>query len=216
MNADTMGEFLKSYAEGWFGLKVGQGIVPAKITPRTASSEVLTLQYLTNKGKSTLSKDLVWHGERDLLVRGYPDLGCVKVGPTVGYLRVRPAKQFKKGFVSSNVELFVPNQSQIKKVFPRFVASTTNKELIWQVFDREYFHPLRAVELMDEGEGVGYPLSKNFGLYCDSNHPNLLILYKNRSIGAYKDKTFQLFQTFKDFKEQFQRETAVEAVICPR
>lgn len=215
-DADTLQEFQKSYGEGWFGLKVGGEVFPAKIVSRSASKESLTLSYLANKGGATLSKDVPWVGGREALVRGYPDLGCIKVGPTVGYLKTRPTKQFKKGYVSANVELFVPNHTQIRKVFPKFASSPGNKELVWQVFRREYWTPAQAVRDLDAGEGVGYPLSPCFGLYASAECENLLILYRNKSVGVYKNNKFELFNGFSILKEQFQRETKVECAICPR
>lgn len=209
MSADIISEFQKSFSDGWFGLKQGGELFPAQVASRTAAKEVLPVKYIANKSGSTLSKDVLWQTERDSLVRGYPTLGCVKIGPTVGYLKVRPQKQYKKGYVPSNVELFVPNYTQIRRSFPKFVATASSKEVVWQIFNREFFHPERAVQLMEEFEGVGYPLSYNFGLYCDSEHENLMILYKNRVIGVYKDKQFELFKGFALLKEQFERETKV-------
>ena len=213
MSADIIGEFQKSFAEGWFGLKLNGNVFPAQVATRTAAKEVLPIKYIANKGGSTLSRDVIWQTERESVLRAYPLLGCLKIGPTCGYLKVRPQKQYKKGYVPSNVELFIPNQSQIKRSFPKFVATPSQKEVVWQVFNREFFHPDRAVQLMDEGEGVGYPLSYNFGLYCDSEHTNPMILYKNRTIGAYTGKEYELFKGFDLLKDQFERETKVTCKV---
>lgn len=214
--ADTMPEFIKSYNEGFFGLKLKGSILPAKIVPiREAARNVLCLSYMATKDGKYLSHDLNWESSREDLIRDYPDLGCLKVGPTVGYLSVRPARQYKKGYVPANVQIYVPNQSQIRKVFPRFIATSNSKDVVWQVFNREYWEAKEAVRLMDEGEGVGFPLSKNFGLYCHAEQPHLILIHKTHDVGVYnKDGQFELFKHFGHLKEQLARETNVEARVC--
>lgn len=214
-DADIKEEFTKSFSDGWFGLKIKDDIFPAKLSlNREVGRNTLPLQYMATKEGKFLSYDLDWTSQRDQLIRDYPDLGCVKVGQTVGYLSVRPQRQYKKGFVPNNVSVFAPNQTQIRKVFPRFIASSGDKGVVWQVFNRERWEPKEAVRLLDEGEGVGYPLSKDFGLYCHSELPNLILLCKTHDVGVYKDGKFQLFKNFKHLAEQFQRQTDTEAVVC--
>jgi hypothetical protein len=215
-NADTLAEFVKSFSDGYFGLRIGDNIFPAKLAERpNTARENLALSYIPANGKQPLSRDINWQTERDMLIRGYPDLGCIKVSQTVGYLKTRPARQFKKGYVTANVELFVPNATEIKKSFPRFVASASSKSVVWQIFNREYWTPAEAVRLMDAGEGAGYPLSPHFGLYMRADTPNLLILHKNKDVGVYRDGRFELFDKFDLLKEQFTRETKTEVHVCP-
>lgn len=215
-NADTLSEFMKSYIDGWVGLKQDKIIIPCRIakdleTP-TPNGHIV-FRYLTSKEGKELSKDLNWVTDRNNLIRGYPDLGMVKVGPTVSYLKTRPFRQFKKGYVPANVEMFIPNVAEIRKVFPRFIVSSASREVVWQVFNREYWHPTEAIRLMDAGEGVGYPISQNFALYCRADIANILLLHKNRDIGVY-DGDFKLFKASSMFKEQFTRETTVECKVA--
>lgn len=215
-DADTMEEFSKSYSDSIFGIRMKEGVFPCFIAPRSEVGKgSIPLIYYTGPGKGEQrSHDLNWVAERDTLVREFPFLGCFKVGPTVGYLRVNPLKQYKKGYFTSNVEVFCPNTSEVRKVFPRFVPSSGLKEVVWQVYRREFFHPLRAVELIEEGEGVGYPLSSNFGLYIRADSPNPIILHKSRDAGVYKKGVFELFKPYELLKEQFARETKVECKVC--
>jgi len=215
--ADTINEFIKSYHEGWFGLRLNdKQLVPSHITETRQKAEgYVALRYIPKAGSSQeLSHDLNWISEKEKLERGYPDLGMIKIGHTVGYMKTRPYRQFKKGYVPANVELFVPNYTEIRKQFPRFVVSSSNREVIWQVFNREWWHPLEAIRLMDEGEGVGYPVSHNFGLYCRADVDNILILRKNRDIGVYTGGRFEIFKGSEMFKEEFTRETKVECFTC--
>jgi hypothetical protein len=215
--ADTLDEFRKSFSDGWFGIKINGKVYPAVIDQNKIGETdrgVLPVKYIPIKTtQSTLSAEIKWDTERDRLLRAYPSLGCVKAGQTVGYLRVRPLRQYQKGYVYSNADLYVPNLSQIKKFFPRQSTSTGSREIVWQLWNREYWHPMAAVELMDSGEGVGYPLSQNFGLYCNSELPHLIIMHKNHDVGAYKDGQFELFNKFGLLKEQFTRETTVACKV---
>lgn len=212
-DADTLPEFVKSYSEGFFGLKMKSDVVPCKIAIKDTpiKTDVLALQYMVSSNGKYLSHEMNWLASRTDIQRGYPDLGCVKIGPTMGYLSVRPFRQFKKGYVPANAVIYVPNQSQIRKVMPRFIASTASKEVIWQVFNREYWELARALELMEEGEGVGYPLSQNFGVYLHSEHVNPLIICKNHDAGVVKGERVELFKNFSHLREQLLRETELEA-----
>jgi hypothetical protein len=209
-SADTIEEFQKSYADSYFGLRIKDKVFPAKI--KAVSRNVLTCTYTAAKSGGTLSHEIDWLTGRDILDRDYPDLGCVKIGPTVGYMSVRPYRQFKKGYVPDNAEIMVPNKQQIRKVLPRFVPSTSHKDVVWAVYNPEYWHPDEARRLFSVGEGVGYPLSINFSLYLNSDVPNPLIGYKTRSIGVYNEskRRYELFKGMEIFKEQFERETKVK------
>jgi hypothetical protein len=214
-DADTQEEFVKSYADGFFGVKIDGKVYPSRVVKdRVTKRTVLPIRYMCDKEGKELSMDVDWVAGRGTILRGYPDLGCIKVGPTLAYLSVRPLRQYKKGYVPDNVLLHIPNQYQIRKVLPRFIATSSSKEVVWQVFNREYWELAAAVALLDKSEGVGYPLSQNFGIYLHSDHPNPIILCKNHDAGVYKDGKVELFKNFGVWKEQFQRETGVEANVC--
>lgn len=215
-DADTQDEFIKSYNEGYFGIKLEGKVFPCRVDRSREATKrtILPLRYLINKDGKELSKDVDWVAERDALIRGYPDLGCIKVGPTLAYLSVRPLRQYKKGYVSDNVNVHIPNQFQIRRIFPRFIATPASKEVVWQVFNREYWELAKAVELLDTGEGAGYPLSQNFGIYLHSDHPNPIILCKNHDAGVFKNGKVEFFKNYSVLKEQFQRETGEEAGVC--
>jgi hypothetical protein len=213
-DADTKEEFIKSFQEGHFGLKIKDEIFPARIAgTRNVSRNILPLSYMATKDGKYLSFDLDWTTQREMLIRDYPDLGCVKMGPTVGYLSTHPKRQFKKGYVPANVGAMIPNQTQIRRIFSRFIASSGSKDVIWQVFRRERWEPKEAIRLMDEGDGVGYPLSKDFGVYLNADLPNPLILCKTHDVGVF-DGEFKLFKNFSFLAEQFERQTETKIGVC--
>lgn len=216
MNADTIEEFLKSFKEGFFGLRIGEELYPARLADRVSGRGVIPLQYMVNDKGSFQSHDVTWETQRENIIRGYPDLGYFKVGPTCGYVRTRPYRQYQKGYVPSNVEVFIPNLTQIRMVFPRFIATGNSKELVWQIYNRQLWHPDAALKALADGEGAGYPLSNNFAVYLNSGAEVPILCMKNRDVGVVNSAgKYELFKKFADLKEQFQRETTVEAYVKP-
>lgn len=215
--ADVIEEFIKSYNGAYFGLRIDGKVYPAMLSQerRADRAGVLALSYFpTKEGKSKKSYDLDWISGRDNLVRGFPDLGNLKIGQTYAYVSVRPQRQWKKGYVPENVELYIPNIQQIQKVWPRYYVSSTSRGLIWQIYNREFWHPKAAIEALEKGENLGYPLSQHFGVYITDNNVSPIITHKKVDIGVYSENKFQLFPAYGVYVEQFKRETTEECVVC--
>lgn len=208
--ADVIEEFMKSYSSSWFGVKniLGTGVVPCQLAKdRTAAKGMLPVTYMVSSEGKMLSHDLKWDTERNNIVRGYPTLGAVKAGPTVGYISVKPRRQFKKGYVPENVDMHVPNSTDIRKLFPRMLISPASRRVVWQIFNRTYWKPQEAISLINDGEGVGYPLSAHFSVYIGENWDSPMLLHNAQIVGAHRDGVFKLLPEYKIYKEQFERET---------
>lgn len=208
--ADVIEEFARSFSSSWFGVKglVGSGVVPCILAKdRQVAKGFLAIGYMVGADGKMLSHDLKWDTERQHIIRDYPTLGALKAGPTVGYLSVKPRRQFKKGYVPENVDMYVPNAADIRKLFPRLLVSPTSKRVVWQVFNRNYWSPRDAIGLINDGEGVGYPLSAHFSVYIGDNWDSPMLLHNSTIVGAHRDGVFRLLPEYKIYREQFERET---------
>lgn len=213
MDADKQEEFERSFGGSYFGFKHNGKVFPAKLAvdrAKPAAGSMPMTYYLDQEGKS-LSYDLRWLTEREKLIRGYPTLGNIKVQNTFAYLSVRPSRQYRKGFAPENVTMVIPNLKDIQSKLPKFFVPKNSPKVAWRVFNEEYWHPALAAALMDQGEELGYPLSKNFATYISAAWETPLISYKGQDVGNYERGDWRLFQNFVHLKEQFQRETGVVA-----
>lgn len=215
--ADTAEEFCKSFDGSWFGLRLGEKVYPAVLTglqtKGTVGIQYFTAPYGSTEGiKQTLS--LKWEDRDKHLVRDYPNLGAVKFGPTVAYLSVKPRRQWKKGYYASNISMTVPNEALVKKEIPNIRLMTNNRDLVWQVYNRELFNPWYALDCLNKGEGLGYPLSRHFGLYITDSCRDPVISYKHSgSAGVFQGGKFKLLANFRHLKELFSRETKTSISI---
>lgn len=213
--ADVLEEFSRSFSTSWFAVKDGGFGTPGTTIPCQLAKDrgavakgYLALSYMVDRTGKMLSADLRWETHRQCIIRDYPTLGAVKAGPTVGYLSVKPRRQFKKGYVAENIDMHVPNQADIRKLFPRMlITSPGAKRVVWQVFNRDLWSPKDAIALIEEGEGIGYPLSEHFSVYIGDSWDSPMLLHNTSVIGAYRDKVFRLLPEYKIYREQFERET---------
>lgn len=213
--ADTLNEFVRSYERSWVGMRGENGrVYPARINfgAFDASTGVLKLKRISDPDKPEEESELVWKQDRMTLVRDMPDLGMISLGPTIGYLSTKPARHWHKGYYPNNVLLHIHNLPDISAVEKLATFHTKLPKVLWQVYNREYWHPKEAIRLIEEGEGVGYPLSKHFGVYLQKDVEHPLIAYKKELAGVYsKEGNWVFLDRFKPCVEQFKRETNVEA-----
>lgn len=211
--ADTIQEFVRSYNGSWVGLRIGDKIFPAALNSgRLVTPEHLGLKYNTNPEGAQLQRDINWLTDRDSILRDFPDLGMIQIGATIGYLSTKPYRQWHKGYYPQHVKVWVPNLDDIRALKPEVRFASSHPYVLWQVYNREFWHPTEAVRLLGLGEGVGYPLSRNFGVYTKMDFENPLICYKGSTIGAYEgSEGWVLFDNFKQYTTQFKRETQMEA-----
>lgn len=211
--ADIIEEFAKSFSSSWFGAKdLGIGpagmIIPCQVArDRMVPPGILPITYMADNTGRMLSYDVRWDIGRTNLIRTFPNLGAVKAGPTVAYLGVKPRRQFQKGYVPENIDCHIPNKEEIRKVFPRLLLGPNTKRLVWQVFNRTYWTPQAAIKLIEEGEGIGYPLSAHWSVYVSGQWEDPLLMRNNKIVGAYRDKRFKLLPDFLIYKDEFKRDT---------
>lgn len=209
--ADTIEEFRRSYNGSWFGLRHNGKVYPATLASnRQITPEHLGVKYHTTQEGAPLQKDVNWASDRLNLLRDYPDLGMVKIGATVGYLSVDPLRQWHKGYYPPNIKVHVPNGPDIKQINPNVRFTPSHPYIVWQVYNREFWHPSEAIRLIGEGEGVGYPLSPNFSVCALKEFEYPVLCYKRKTIGNYNGG-WKLVDPYKIYKDQFRRETKVEA-----
>ncbi len=215
--SDTVEEFLKSFGKSWLAVITDpkEGVVhPAKIDhKKTSSKGGVCFRYMVDKeGSKELSTEIDWTTGRDNLIRDYPDLGMLKVGPTVGYLEVRPYRQWSKGYFPDNATLHVMNQQDVLAARPRLLLSPYSKSVIWQIYNREYWTMKAALEELNKGENVGFPISRDVAVYLHTNIEDPCIAYKKTLMGTVQGNKIKMLHGFGIFREHIERVTKMEAV----
>lgn len=216
--ADTIEEFVRSYGKGSY---VGVNIDPKSTTIHPARIDVnhlaaipgkIQLRYMVDASGKELSKEIDWIAERDVLIREYPKLGMLKVGPTIGYLSVKPLRQWKKGYYYENVQMHIPNKADLQTVRPRAMLTPASKTVVWHVYNREFWTVPKALELMEEGEGIGYPINYELGVYLRKDMEIPCVAYKNELVGSIDDNKVHVLHKYKLYSQQIERAFKMEVV----
>jgi hypothetical protein len=217
--ADTIEEFLKSFSKSYLAISLDSKsniVHPARIdASKEVSKDSISFRYIVDReGKNELSTEVSWNSGRHTLIRDYPNLGMVKAGPSVGYLEVRPHRQWSKGYYAENVSLNVPNYRDVTSIKPNLMLNPYSRQVIWQIYNREFWTMQKALEEFEKGEHVGFPISSDVAVYLIKDIADPCVAYKNTMVGSVRDgKEIKLLHGFKIFKEHLERCTKMEVIL---
>jgi hypothetical protein len=209
---ETEADLIRYYSHGWMGLN---GIKDGKVlpfSPRTNQHGLITGTLLNEE----LRTDVYGIRWSDLLIQGSfgrPDLGMLHNGPTVVFAAHKAVRNSARGHRNDKTTFHDFNmwdcREQLKGHLP--CRSATRYDLIWEVFNPRYEPLDKAIKILEDGEGAGVPISRNYALYVnkDSKHP--LLAYKRWTIGFVpRAKSAILDENYREYAEDIEKNTGME------
>lgn len=215
-DVESTADFHRYYTSGWLGMDLPGAASVTPVLIAAAQADVVAVKQLSKSAEGfQLSKysNYSWDDFKKMAQFGRPDIGMIRVGPSVCFTSFSTPRNAHKGFRPGEVRQYDFNSWQIRDKVP-LGRGRDNYDTVWQAFNPNYPSIHDAWRQLEAGEAAGLPLNRTFALYTLPDCPYPLLAYKRWTIGHMPyPHLVRLNRSFEEYRADIARKLNIEVQL---
>lgn len=210
-------DFHRYYTNGWLGMNLPGAAHVTPVLIAAAQADIVAVKQLSKglEGGFVLSKytNYPWQDFQRMAQFGRPDIGMIRLGPSVCFTSFSTPRNAHKGFRPGEIRQYDFNSWQIREKVA-LGRSRDNYDTVWQAFNPNYPSVYDGWKQLEAGEAAGVPLTRTFALYTVPDCPHPLLAYKRWTIGHMPyPNLVRLNRPFEEYRADVARKLNIEVQV---
>lgn len=181
-DVETPDDFQLYYRGSIVGIPNGQTLIPY-VSAGIRDEGIFS--FIPIAGRTDPVLNMAFRDLRNMVSFSYPSLGMVNVGPTAYYTSMTAIRAAEKGFRAPRVTVISFNTWFLRNLIKPIDSSSS--ELIYALYNKEYYEPREAIQLLESGDRVGCALSPLVSLFIEPKATVIQVAYTRNMAGYLRD-----------------------------